>query len=155
METPEAPNANVDRHWRHQMEIFSALLALCEGNSPVTVGFPSQRPMTQIFHIFIDLHLNKWLSKQSRRWWFETPLCSLRRHCKTLAKIFQSAEVNCDLVYTKNANTFFWWCKVQNTKQRLADSKYFGYSCSPILFPLIKSYFMQTNELSWLTEFDT
>ena len=31
--------------WRHQMEIFSALLALCEGNPPVTGGFPSQRPV--------------------------------------------------------------------------------------------------------------
>ena len=28
--------------WRHQMETFSALLALCEGNPPVTGGFPSQ-----------------------------------------------------------------------------------------------------------------
>ena len=26
--------------WRHQMETFSALLALCEGNSPVTGEFP-------------------------------------------------------------------------------------------------------------------
>ena len=29
--------------WRHQMETSSALLALCEGNLPVTGGFPSQR----------------------------------------------------------------------------------------------------------------
>ena len=28
--------------WRHQMEILSALLALCEGNPFVTGGFPSQ-----------------------------------------------------------------------------------------------------------------
>ena len=28
--------------WRHQMETFSAWLALCEGNSPVTGEFPSQ-----------------------------------------------------------------------------------------------------------------
>ena len=28
--------------WRHQMETFSALLALCEGNPLVTCGFPSQ-----------------------------------------------------------------------------------------------------------------
>ena len=28
--------------WRHQMETFSALLALCAGNSPVTGEFPSQ-----------------------------------------------------------------------------------------------------------------
>ena len=28
--------------WRHQMETFSALLALCAGNSPVTGEFPAQ-----------------------------------------------------------------------------------------------------------------
>ena len=27
--------------WRHQMETFPLLLALCEGNPPVTGGFPS------------------------------------------------------------------------------------------------------------------
>ena len=34
------------------MEIFSALLALCDGNPPVTGGFPSQRPVTRSFDIF-------------------------------------------------------------------------------------------------------
>ena len=37
--------------WRHQMEIFSALLALCEGNSPVAGNFPSQRPVTLMFSL--------------------------------------------------------------------------------------------------------
>ena len=32
--------------WRHQMETFSALLALCAGNAPVTGEFPAQRPVT-------------------------------------------------------------------------------------------------------------
>ena len=31
---------------RHQMETFSALLAICAGNSPVTVEFAAQRPLT-------------------------------------------------------------------------------------------------------------
>ena len=31
--------------WRHQMETFSALLAFCAGNSPVTGEFPAQRPV--------------------------------------------------------------------------------------------------------------
>ena len=35
--------------WRHQMETFSALLAICAGNSPVTGEFPAQRPVTQSF----------------------------------------------------------------------------------------------------------
>ena len=46
------------------METSSALLALCEGNPPVTGWFPSQRPMTQSFDEFFDLRLNKRLSKQ-------------------------------------------------------------------------------------------
>ena len=33
--------------WRHQMETFSALLAICAGNSLVTGEFPAQRPMTR------------------------------------------------------------------------------------------------------------
>ena len=49
--------------WRHQMKTFSALLALCAGNSPVTDEFPSQRPVTQSFQVFFDLRLNKRLSK--------------------------------------------------------------------------------------------
>ena len=61
------------------MEISSALLALSAGNSPVTGEFPAQRPLTQSFDIFFDLHLNKRLSKQSWGWWFETSSRSLWR----------------------------------------------------------------------------
>ena len=67
--------------WRHQMETFSALQALCAGNSPITGEFPPQRPVTRSFGVFFDLRLNKCLSKQSWRLWFETPSCSLWRHC--------------------------------------------------------------------------
>ena len=34
---------------------------------------PSQRPVTRIFDFFFDMCLNKRLSKQSRRRWFEAP----------------------------------------------------------------------------------
>ena len=66
--------------WRHQMEIFSALLTLCAGNSPVTGEFPAQRPVTRSFDVYFDLRLNNLLSKQPRRWWFETPSDPLWRH---------------------------------------------------------------------------
>ena len=68
--------------WRHQMETFSALLAFCVGNSPVTGEVPTQRPVTRSFDGSFDLRLNKRLNKQSRRWWFETQSRSLWRHCK-------------------------------------------------------------------------
>ena len=47
----------------HQMETFSALLALCAGNSPVIDEIPSQRPVTRSFDVFFHLRLNKRLSK--------------------------------------------------------------------------------------------
>ena len=67
--------------WHHQMETFSALLALCAGNWMVSDEFPSQRPVTRSFNVFFDPHLNKRLSKELRRRWFETPLPPLWRHC--------------------------------------------------------------------------
>ena len=37
------------------METFSALLALCAGNSPVTGELPTQKPVTLSFDGFFDL----------------------------------------------------------------------------------------------------
>ena len=72
--------------WRHKMETFSALLALCAGNSPVAGEFPAERPVTRSFYDFFNLHLNKRLSKQSWGWWFEMPSCPLWRHCNDSSK---------------------------------------------------------------------
>ena len=66
------------------METFSALLALCAGNSPVTGEFPSQRPVTWSFDVSFDLRLNNRLSKQTWGWWFETPSRSSWRHPNVL-----------------------------------------------------------------------
>ena len=73
---------------------FSALLALCAGNSPVTGEFPTQRPVTRSFGVFFDLHLNKRLSKQWWGWWFETPSHSLWRHRNDV---------------TATSHHFTWW----------------------------------------------
>ena len=59
--------------WCHQMETFSALLAICAGNS--------QKPVTRSFDVFFDRRLNNRLSKQSWGWWFETLSRPLWRHC--------------------------------------------------------------------------
>ena len=40
------------------------------------------KALTRSFHVFFDLFMNKRLSKQSRRRWFETPSCSLWRDCQ-------------------------------------------------------------------------
>ena len=72
--------------WRHQMGTFSALLAICAGNSPVPVNSP-QRPVTRSFDVFFDLCLNKRLSKQSRGWWFETQSYPLWRQYNVWRKV--------------------------------------------------------------------
>ena len=70
--------------WRHQMETFSALLALCAGNSPASGEFPTQRSVTRGFDVFLHMCLNKRLRKQSWGWWFETLSRPLRRHCNDM-----------------------------------------------------------------------
>ena len=48
--------------WKH----FSALLAICAGNSPVPGEFLAQRPVTRSFDVFFDLRLIKRLSKLAK-----------------------------------------------------------------------------------------
>ena len=67
--------------WRHQMETFFAILAICAGNSPVPGEVPAHRPMTRSFDVSFDLRLNKRLNKQSWGWWFETLPRPLWRQC--------------------------------------------------------------------------
>ena len=99
--------------WRHQMETFSALLALCAGTSPVTGEFPTQSPVTQGFDVFFDLRLNKRLSKQSWGWWFETPSRPLWRHCNEIIRACTNAIFN-DRAKIANKNSL---C-CQNTLQK-------------------------------------
>ena len=89
--------------WRQKMESFSALLAPCAGNSPMTGEFPSQRPVTRSFHVLFDLCLNKRLSKQSWAWWFETPSRPLWR---------QRNEITAPNLYINH------WCVVANLTPR-------------------------------------
>ena len=67
--------------WRHEMEAFSALLALCVGNSSVTDEFPAQRPVMRRFDVicaWINGWANIWEAGGLRRhpmWWFNLGLC--------------------------------------------------------------------------------
>ena len=67
--------------WRHQMETSSALLALCAGihRSPVNITHKGQWRRALMFSLIWPF--NKWFSKQSWGWWFETPSRSLWHHC--------------------------------------------------------------------------
>ena len=103
--------------WRHQMETFSALVALHVGNSPLTGEFPAQRPVTRSFDVFFDLHPNKGLSKQWWGRWFETPSRQLWRHCNGHPMehgphCYRSWLVACSAPRhypKKNAVFFFYW----------------------------------------------
>ena len=60
-EIHQSPENATHTWWRHQMETFSALLAICAGNSPVTGEFPSQRPVTRSFDVFFE---NGWVNNR-------------------------------------------------------------------------------------------
>ena len=68
--------------WRHQMETFSASLAIVrESNDHRWI--PLIGPVTRSFGV----SFNQRLSKQSRRRWFETPSPSLWRHSNAFSEV--------------------------------------------------------------------
>ena len=72
------------------METFSALLALCAGNSPVTGEFPAQMPVTRSFDVFFDMRLNKQLSKPS----WGVDLRRHRAHYDIIVKLIRGSVMN-------------------------------------------------------------
>ena len=80
------------------METFSALLAICAGNSPVSGEFPAQRPVTRSSDVCFDLRLNEWLSKHSWGWRLETLSRRLWRHSNALDRL--SCNVNTCVPWT-------------------------------------------------------
>ena len=86
------------------METFSALLAICAGNSPVTGEFPAQRPVTRSFYVFFDLRLNEPLSKH---WW------GYRAHNDVIVMMFPIPARSCprNMVYTECAPRCTHTCK--------------------------------------------
>ena len=59
------------------METFSALLAICAGNSSVTGEFLAQRPVMRSFDVFFDLRMTKLLSKKRVIWDAIVPIMTL------------------------------------------------------------------------------
>ena len=104
--------------WRHQMEPFSALLALCAGNSPVIGEFPVQRPVTRSFYVFFDLRLKKRLSKQCWGWWFETTSRPLWRLCNNNGSLLTTPDmernqslslISLVLILFWKSRTIYWY----------------------------------------------
>ena len=85
--------------WRHQMETFSALLALCVGNHWSPENSPHKGQWRRALMFSLIYALNKRSSKQSWGRWFEMPPRSLWRHCNvtwtkcTLCVLTKSIEL--------------------------------------------------------------
>ena len=88
--------------WRYQMETFSALLAICAGNSPVTGEYPVQRPVTRSFDALFDLRLKKRLCKQWYSWWLDTPSHPLWCQCNVyISPLVSSKRIAIHLQFAK------------------------------------------------------
>ena len=127
--------------WRHEMETFSALLAICAGNSPVPGEFPTQRPVTWSFDVFFDLCLNKRLSKQSWGWWFETLSCPLWRHYNEMLPRHRDGCVVSNLIWGYPQSVCGWAFNLRKVPKtpgfeswlRQRKRLYFSYRLSSIL----------------------
>ena len=77
------------------MKAFSALLAICAGNSPAHGEFPTQRPVTRSFDVFFDL----------RGWVNNGEAGDLRRHRAhydvTVMGAYRGVSL-CKIVYTNS-----------------------------------------------------
>ena len=126
--------------WRHQMKLFSALPAPCEGNPPVTGEFPSQKPVTRSFPVFFDQRLNKRLSKYSRRRLFATSSRSLWRHCKVFWKTWNLMRL---LIWLKFPASVLIYGHNSSTKHREHVWKY----------RILRSNCVHKTDLKWCMDY--
>ena len=65
LSTEEQHEHHEETWWRHQMETFSALLALCAGNSPVPVNSPHKGQWRgALMFTFIYAWINDWVNNR-------------------------------------------------------------------------------------------
>ena len=88
--------------WWHQMETFSTLQTLCEGNPPGTDGFPWQRPVTRNSDTFFDVRCvwtNGWVNNRDAG-----DLKGHRAHFDITVMAYRTNEVQTIFI-----RTFFSW----------------------------------------------
>ena len=100
------------------------------------VNSPHKGPVTRSFDAFFDLHLNKRLSKPSRRRWFVSPSGSLWRHCNGTKQGFwrptgQSCRyhtIYCDVIVERIKQFISWVCdepaNFMDERQSLYQGRY-------------------------------
>ena len=93
------------------------VIGLLQGESTGHRWIPPQSPVTRNFDVFFDLRLNKRLSKQSRRRWFET---SLWCHCNMYLLLSDFGYPRFGITYMNSMTSF-----------KMADeiSRYSEYYC--------------------------
>ena len=116
------------------MEIFSALLAICVGNSPVTSEFLSQSPVTQSFDVFFDLRLNERLSKlrPSRPLWRhnnDLKQCAVNVKLNEYNHTFYGVIPYLYIIYGIRNGRFYWLLLVSVGFIRQATASYWIAFC--------------------------
>ena len=97
--------------WSHQMETFSALLALCAGNSPVTGEFPQKGQWRRaLMFSLICAWMSGWVNNHKGG--------NLRCHC---------AHYEITVMYSRMRLFFCIWKYITSLKNSLCES-----SCAPI-----------------------
>ena len=101
--------------WRHQMVTFTALLALCAGNSPVTGEFPAQRPVTRSCDVLFNgvstrVHVMArcWLAKKKH--YLVSPALMLSNLCQSNAVTVFTFLVGDTLSFCLRFQTVFSLC---------------------------------------------
>ena len=150
MELSSPKNHFCNSWWRHQMETFSALLALCAGNSPVTGEFPPQRPVTRKFdaHFWSAPWMNSWVNNREAG--------DLRRHRAHYSDV---RAVPCDVravhwlkvvgLYTITSEMDFLWhfWRHMATKILVNNSSGNGLLPAPNLY--LNQYWLLISEVLW------
>ena len=101
----ESLHVKLSPWWCHQMETYSALLTICEGNSPVTGKFHAQRPVTRSFDIsLICARINGWVNNREAD--------DLRRHRAhyDVIVMYLGHAASVDMMMTKFTYTYIYVC---------------------------------------------
>ena len=114
------------------METFSALLAICAGNSPVTGEFPAQRPVTRSFDVFFDLRL-------ITGWVNNIEAGDLRCHRAHYDVIVMWVTLDCPRACEINMKEIGYY---QNTTKRYLCSRFLGCTYKGMMFICVVVEFM-------------
>ena len=105
--------------WRHQMETFAALLALCVGNSPVNSPHKCQWRGALMFSLICA-----W--KQSWGWLCETPSCSLWRHCDGKLTLLRDQQRTYHAIFVTNRRNINGQVKLYQISHQLCAFTVWG-----------------------------